>query len=79
MENPEPGKVLFEPFIGLGPRRFFDLFSMELGTGRKLVRKSGGNVVAWQRSQAQPRVPMLSRSFPGREEVAVAEIGLTTR
>jgi deoxycytidylate deaminase len=31
--------VLFEPFIGVGPRRFFDFFSTRLGTGREIDRK----------------------------------------
>lgn len=32
-------KVLFEPFVGVGPRRFFDLFSARLGSGYELIRK----------------------------------------
>lgn len=38
----EPSKsqrVRFEPFVGVGPRRFFDLFSMRLGAGREIDRK----------------------------------------
>lgn len=31
--------VRFEPFVGIGPRRFFDLFSMHLGSSYPLVRK----------------------------------------
>src|SRR5262249_43222242 len=29
-------KVVFEPFMGIGPRRFFDLFSMKLSNGYRL-------------------------------------------
>ena len=31
--------VLFQPFVGIGPRRYFDLFSMNLGSSYDLVRK----------------------------------------
>lgn len=31
--------VAFEPFVGVGPRRFFDLFSMKQGSGFPLKRK----------------------------------------
>lgn len=79
VETPQENHVLFEPFIGLGPRRFFDLFSMELGTGYLLERKKSGKVVSWARADANPRVPLHVRSYLGREELAVAEIGLRTR
>ena len=40
---PEPEalttKVTFEPFVGVGPRRFFEFFSVRLGTGREIDRK----------------------------------------
>lgn len=29
-------RVRFKPFIGVGPRQFFDLFSLSLSTGRKM-------------------------------------------
>lgn len=50
-------KVCFEPFIGVGPRRFFDLFSMRLGSGSQRLRKDDlGNVVKWDPSNAEPRL-----------------------
>lgn len=52
--------VRFKPFIGVGPRKFFDLFSMSLSSGRDLVRKTGtGESVEWDPSTATPRVQML--------------------
>ncbi|MGZ5501546.1 MAG: anti-phage dCTP deaminase, partial [Nitrososphaeraceae archaeon] len=33
-------QVIFEPFTGVGARRFLDFFSMSLGTGNKLKRKN---------------------------------------
>ncbi len=32
--------VRFEPFVGVGPRRFFDFFSTRLGTGREIDRRA---------------------------------------
>ena len=32
-------KVSFLPFIGVGPRRYFDLFSLKLSSGREVKRK----------------------------------------
>ncbi len=49
--NPE-NKVVFQQFVGVGPRRFIDLFSMHLSSGRKLKRKSKGDVISWT-GQAQ--------------------------
>jgi len=42
--------VCFQPFMGVGPRRFFDLFSMRLGSGYKLRRKDEetGKVLEWR-------------------------------
>ncbi len=60
-------RVRFKPFIGVGPRRFFDFFSMALGAGNPLVRKnSDGTVVSWTPGNARPRFPLLKvdhRSF----------------
>ena len=41
--------VKFEPFVGIGPRRFFDLFSMNLGSSYPLVRKDNesGKRIDW--------------------------------
>lgn len=57
-------KVHFEPFVGVGPRRFFDLFSVQLGSGYPVVRKlSDGNKADWQRGVATPRLQMLPLSY----------------
>src|SRR3954464_15400320 len=37
VENPQPGKVLFNPFVGISARRYVDLFSMQLSSGHALV------------------------------------------
>jgi deoxycytidylate deaminase len=68
-------KVQFEPFVGIGPRRYFDLFSLNLGSGTVLKRKiDGKNVRPWARDSAKPRIPMLSGSYMQRETLATARI-----
>jgi deoxycytidylate deaminase len=63
-------KVMFEPFVGVGPRRFFDLFSMELSSGRAIDRKTNGIATTWTPKGATPRVPLHEISFLQREDVA---------
>jgi deoxycytidylate deaminase len=78
---PRPGKfkVRFEPFVGIGPRRYFDLFSMRLSTGYPVDRKSetDGAVQQWNRGCARLRVPMLPTSYLDRELIAKSEIAKT--
>lgn len=71
----EPQKVILEPFVGVGPRRYFDLFSMKMGSGYPIVRKNkNGSVKEWKRTGAQLRVPMSRRSYLELEELAIGEI-----
>lgn len=80
VEAPQTAKrVKCEPFIGLGPRRFVDLFSMDLGLGTRLTRKVDGKVIKWKAADAQLRVPMLPYSYLEREESAIAFIAATTK
>lgn len=73
-ENPER-RVRFEPFIGVGPRRYVDLFSTRFGSGEPKRRKEGPNSLAWKPSlEMQLRVPMLPTSYLDRERLAVEEI-----
>lgn len=63
--------VHFEPFVGVGPRRFFDLFSMKLGSGYPLKRKdSEGQVLEWKPETARLRVQMIPRSYVELEAIA---------
>jgi deoxycytidylate deaminase len=68
-------KVRFEPFVGIGPRRFVDLFSTSLSSGRNLVRKEGGRLIKWVRSRGELRVPMTPLSYLEAELVLVTELG----
>lgn len=56
--------VYFEPFVGIGPRRFFDLFSVRLGSGFKIDRKDKkGKTIDWKPENARLRLQMLPCSY----------------
>jgi len=68
-------KVSFEPFIGIGPRRYFDLFSMSLGTGREKIRKDDdGNTTKWAESSSIPRLQMKHIAYLDREVRVTEEV-----
>ncbi len=63
-KDPEDKRVRFEAFVGVGPRRFFDLFSMKLGSGYPLKRrKEDGTAVEWHLQDARLRIQMLPFSY----------------
>jgi hypothetical protein len=65
-------RIPFEPFIGVGPRRFFDLFSVTHSTGYPLERKNKqGRILDWRpKRDSMPRVPMAPSSYLQREVLA---------
>jgi len=68
-------RVVFESFVGVGPRRFFDLFSIGLSTGWPVKRKDqDGNARSWQPSTAEARLALLPTSYIVREEAAAARL-----
>jgi deoxycytidylate deaminase len=69
-EKPGSGLLTFEPFVGIGPRKFFDLFSMKMSTGFELMRKDkDGSVLRWQRDQSHARIQMLPYCYLDQEVV----------
>lgn len=74
VSSPAQRKVLFEPFSGVGPRRFFDLFSMNLSSGTRIRRKKGWQKVGWEPRTAVVRVPLLPNSYLDRERLADDEM-----
>jgi len=67
----DSAKLRFEPFVGIGPRRFFDLFSMSLGSGYKLIRKGAkGRVKKWNPKESKLRIQMIPVSYLHREATA---------
>ena len=67
-------KVCFEPFIGIGPKRFLDLFSMDLSRGKKIKREEDGKLIKWDRDTAFVRVPLSPISYIDRETYVSGEI-----
>lgn len=67
-------RVPFVPFIGIGPRRYWDLFSLKLSTGYPIERKEHGQKVAWTRAAASPRLQMSPVSYLVREKLAAAAL-----
>ena len=59
------GRVKFHAFVGIGPRRFFDLFSMQLGSSYPLIRKEDetGQPIKWSIEKAQLRIQMKPASY----------------
>lgn len=72
----EQGKVVFEPFIVVGPRRYFDLFSSRLGQSGQIKRKVGSQVCTWERQSAAPRIQLKPLSYL---ELEAAALELTRR
>lgn len=70
-------KVTFEPFVGVGPRRFFDLFSMRHGSGYRVRRKNKhtGEKLNWNTEDGLLRMPMLPWAYLEREQLAGDRFG----
>lgn len=66
--------IPFLPFVGVGPRRYLDLFSLTLGTGDPIERKVRGKKVPWERSKAVPRLQMQPISYLDRETLAMSRL-----
>jgi deoxycytidylate deaminase len=57
--NNEDGKVKLKQFLGVGPRRYLDLFSMTLSNGNDLDRSY---IKKWEEGKKEPRMPMYNLS-----------------
>lgn len=68
-------KVSFEPFVGVGPRSFFNLFSISLGSGYEVKRKSkDGRTIEWIPKKASVRMPLPAGSYLDREISMVSDL-----
>ncbi len=74
-------RVCFLPFTGIAARRYFDLFSLQVSSGRPVRRKDGSGVqkASWDRKTTIPRVPMTADSYIEGEMVASLTIRDTIR
>ena len=70
IEQEVEGMVPFLAFTGVGPRRYFDLFSLKLSTGYPVERKKDGKLVEWDRNSAAPRLQLQPDSYLDRERLA---------
>jgi deoxycytidylate deaminase len=69
----ESVRVVFQPFTGVGARRFLDFFSMSLGNGARLKRKNkDGTVVEWTKESSRPRVLLVPSSYLELEDASSA-------
>ena len=65
-------KVLFEPFTGVGPQRFMDLFAVSSTRWYAKKRKDkDGYKLSWKRETAELRNPMALLNYLDAEETAV--------
>jgi deoxycytidylate deaminase len=72
--------VQFEPFVGIGPRRFFDLFSVRLGSGYPVRRKDEeGHAVEWKPEGSRLRIQMLPASYLELELLASSRFNALTQ
>lgn len=73
-------KVVFEPFVGVGARNFLNVFSMSLGSGYALKRKSkSGSTLPWSANDSQLRTALLPYSYLEREDKAKDLIKLLSK
>jgi deoxycytidylate deaminase len=59
-------KVLFEPFIGISPRRYRDIFE------KKKRKDSDGKATSWAQGKAIPRIEDKSPAYIANEEPAIS-------
>jgi deoxycytidylate deaminase len=64
------GHVVFEPFIGIAPRRYFDLFEMRSEKKDKLT----GTAVSWTGPKATPRVPRSAPLYITAEATVITDV-----
>ncbi len=73
LESPAPRKVLFEPFVGIAPHRFRELFILP---DRK---DENGRIIAWDdvKRSAQPRIQSDPDSYLRSERETIEQLGKT--
>jgi deoxycytidylate deaminase len=70
VDREEQGKIPFLPFVGVAPRRYFDLFSLTLSTGYPIERKRDGKLVQWTSATAAVRLQVKPSTYLQRELLA---------
>jgi deoxycytidylate deaminase len=72
----EPHLVCFEPFLGIAPHRYVDLFSMttRAGVPRDRKMKASGARIPWDAKTSLPKVEMLPMSYLDLEAKALYQL-----
>ena len=61
--------VSFLPFLGIGPRRYFDLFSLKLSSGRELKRKQDdGRTIDFEKNKKEITLRLSEKSGTYKSE-----------
>lgn len=71
-------RVVFEPYVGVGPRRYVDLFSMDLGVGAPIKRKDQvtGKTLVFDKRKAIPRLRMHPGGYTEIEKLVVSMLNV---
>jgi cytidine deaminase len=73
---PHPDAVRFEPFLGIAPHRYVDLFSMTTRAGipRDRKAKASGERIRWDARTSLPKIEMLPLSYLDLEAKALYQL-----
>ena len=64
IDKNDPELLSFVPFLGVGPRRYFDLFSTKLSSGREVKRKeSDGQIINFDSEKKTIRLRLSEKSL----------------
>jgi deoxycytidylate deaminase len=69
-------KVPFTHFVGIGPRKYFDLFSLNLSSGHALTRKVNGQKLQLVEGKSWPRIPLSHFTYIQRERLAIEDLDI---
>jgi deoxycytidylate deaminase len=70
-----PDFVEFLPFVGIGPRRYLDLFLLTTSTGSKVERKlKTGERIKWSKASARPRLILPPLSYSEMETKVLSDL-----
>ncbi len=71
-----PHAVRLEPFLGVAPHRYVDLFSITTSTGilRERKRKASGERIRWDAKTSSPKAEMLPLSYLDLEAKALYQL-----
>ena len=67
-------RIPFEPFVGIGPRRYAELFATRLAGGFEIPRKRDGKVIEFSEAESSPRMPLQPVSYLQREQLVADEL-----